>query len=82
MGIPHLTTKLQPYSRRCCLGTEGAKEHSIALIDGPNLVYHIYGTLVGILRASEEIHTMVSYETVWKATRKWLDDLKIFGYDM
>jgi hypothetical protein len=82
MGIPFLTTRLQPYSKRCSLGTEGSKQHSVALIDGPNLVHHVYTALNDSARASGEPCTAADYATVWKATSKWLDDLKVFGYDV
>jgi hypothetical protein len=82
MGIPYLTSRLQPYSKRCSLGTEGSRKHSVALIDGPNLVHHIHSTLVDNDRASGEPYRAVDYAAVWEATSKWLDDLKLFGYDM
>jgi hypothetical protein len=82
MGIPLLTTRLQPYSKRCSLGTEGSKQHSVALIDGPNLVHQTHSTLIARARAAGESYTAVDYAAVWKATSKWLDDLKLFGYEM
>lgn len=53
MGIPHLMRHLLPYSERVVVekkqspaATDDApKIHSI-VIDGPNLVYHVFGRLL------------------------------------
>ncbi|KAM4055701.1 XPG domain-containing protein [Hirsutella rhossiliensis] len=63
MGIPRLTTTLQPYADLCVLQDEAV------VIDGPALAYHI----IHVCRINGVVQP--SYRLVGETTLAWLDEL-------
>jgi hypothetical protein len=71
MGIPHLTTFLQPYAEAGSI----AGRHVV--IDGPGFAYHIYYICLSARsEAWSPLEAAPSYKELGKACIAWLDKLR------
>ena len=86
MGIPRLTSHIQPYLIPTALGcnTPGCDEHvnpqkepKKLIIDGPGLAYHLYYRLLAHRPySSNTLDSVPSYDDLGKAALIFLDELQ------
>lgn len=84
MGIPRLTTFIQPYGVAIGLGDSSSADqknpervsHKV-IIDGPGLAYHIYYRLLACKTESRNpFEAAPSYEELGKGVLDFLDELQ------
>lgn len=89
MGIPRLTQDLQPYLENATLSAEADIAAGVAVqslvIDGPSMVYHIYGRILSDRLAQTDVSTVCdvpTYSLLNIATQQFLLDIEIRGIEM
>ena len=77
MGIPHLTTFLQPYAETGSI----AGKHVV--IDGPGFAYHVYYVCLSARPAAwNSFEAAPSYKELGEACIAWLNGLRESGVEM
>ena len=83
MGIPHLTTYLQPYASPVTLSGVSSKPPGEAnveknvIIDGPALAYHVYYRLLASKPTSlGALEAVPTYDEIGKGVIIFLDTLR------
>ena len=94
MGIPRLTSQLQPYAGSAVLGckTSQCSEHQSNLlnasekkivIDGPGLAFHIFYSLLACKSLSlNAFDAAPSYAEIGRGVTAFLEELRLYGLKM